>query len=502
MKKLLRPAGLLSLALSLCFFAGCISVSVNTPAETTASNVASAPQAAEVSKYYFSVSVNGKQGVVNERGQVVLPFEYADINIIYQDETPAAIFAVPAVVKMGKQESSYTGKLYGLDGITVFEDNCNFAYTISDGLILFMDSNNKYGVITYDGKEVVPAQYDYIAMCGENNIAAVSGDIYSVLNRNVDVNIYDKNGSLKTSGKLNFVSAYSDIIVITDDMGNKFGIANIQLQEIVAPVWDEISVAGGGLCVVRSGEKYGLIDTLGNEVIPVKYNYIDMRNYAGILYDPDNTETIYFTAQGDDGVYIFDRNGKQLFYSKQFRYAYIENNIMIAQDLSSKTHYINAKGEDIVPPAEYMYTDKSGFIFCTSDQNCICYTSQGEKLPLPEAQSISAVSTDRFIYVTKDNWLYGLCGSDGSIILPAQYSYLYPYGEKGEFLLFYETDKSGRSSAGLIDPNDGHIILRGFDTLNSLRGGLFYAKKGPVSGLVDIYGSWIWRTSDYETLMD
>lgn len=504
MKNFLRLSVIFMLTLTFCFLCGCTSGGASTASVLISDSPAPSESilpsdTAIVSEGYYVVSKNGRKGVVNERGQTVLPFEYCEINILYYGEKPFAFSALPAVVKISGQKSTGSfgffceGLLYSLNGSAIYNDNC-YASPLNDSLIVIYAAE-KCGAITCGGKEVIPFQYTSISLCG-NHIIAASGDFSSVLDKTSVVDIYDLNGVLQKSGKLSFVGASDNLLIVTNDTGTKFGLTNIDFKEIVPAEWDELNYVGSELFIARRGDKYGIIDGYGKEIVPVKFSYIDR------CYNTGDPASVMFTASSGSGVYLFDQSGKQLFFSNKFNYVYVNNGIMIAQEESGRSHYINEKGEDVIPPASNIYTDSSGFIISYNNQDCICYTKDGEKLPLPEAQSIGSVSPDRFIFLTETTWLYGICDENGGIIVPAKYTYMYSCGEKNSFAVFTETDNLSKAHYGVLDVNDGSILLSGFDELSYASGGLFYASKGIAHGLVDTSGNWIWQTTDYQTLMD
>jgi len=249
------------------------------------------------------------------------------------------------------------------------------------------------------------------------------------------------------------------------------------------------------LYISRRGEKRGVIDSQGKEVTPVKYNSLNR------CYDSGDPASIIFSASNEDGVYIFDSSNKQLFFSDRFISVSIQNGAVIAADRLNMYHCVNQEGEDIIPPAQSIYSNESGLIICNNPEGKTYYTEEGKKLPLPESDSIYLISPERFIFIPKDKWIFGICDTGGGIIVPAEYTFLYPCYDNKDIIIFNVTDKSGKTRCGIIDP-DGSILLDGFDWLSYAGGGLFYAYKGVIHGLVDINGNWIWQTSDYATLMD
>ena len=65
-------------------------------------------------------------------------------------------------------------------------------------------------------------------------------------------------------------------------------------------------------------------------------------------------------------------------------------------------------------------------------------------------------------------------------------------------VIFSKTE-AGVRTQGVIDSLSGNILLDGYDTLWMAGGGLFSVQIGSTHGLVDLSGSWIWKSDKYGT---
>ncbi|MNG27741.1 hypothetical protein D3C84_1129060 [compost metagenome] len=68
---------------------------------------------------------------------------------------------------------------------------------------------------------------------------------------------------------------------------------------ILAPLYEKISGFYDGLANIKSNNKWGVIDSLGNEIIPVEYDEIDSFSYDN-LKAIKNRKEFYFDKLGKE----------------------------------------------------------------------------------------------------------------------------------------------------------------------------------------------------------
>lgn len=143
------------------------------------------------------------------------------------------------------------GKLFLMDGLPVpakYEE----AHRFSEGYAV-VKSNGKYGYINEKGEEIVTPCFD--------RAASFSNDTAEVLLKGKEFYIC-KN----ITGRRN-----------TTQQSNCNASASVSAMEVPRSVAEEYDSAGyfiNGYAVVKSGQKYGLIDTDGRKAIPLKFDYI------------------------------------------------------------------------------------------------------------------------------------------------------------------------------------------------------------------------------------
>jgi len=157
-------------------------------------------------------------------------------------------------------EKANTGKY---DFIDTYSDDCK---------AVVVGKNGKYGYINQKGVEITPLKYDW-AMRLSWDVGKVRLDgkwgLVNVHGKEITSLVYDK----ITGGK--------DPIV---KMGKKYGIINADTGELLTPVkYDRIEnrlqidlINRKELARVKLGRKWGCINSSGEEIIPLKYEEIEI----------------------------------------------------------------------------------------------------------------------------------------------------------------------------------------------------------------------------------
>lgn len=455
---------------------------------------------------YYVVSAGQRKGVVNGQGKAVLPMQFARIDIVSQGYRlsgsapagrPVAFFAVPADETLAGGSADRRGMLYGADGQPLngqkyvgvsWDDSPYIQVSVTEG-----EEAWETGLADYHGNTVIPVLYGQIFEYSGGFIAAKGFPNDAM--RAVD--IYDAQGRLVRSGTVGFRNVLGDVIIAADESG-KLGFMDDRFQWKAAPRWDEATMEAGGVYVMAAGKKYVAVRSDGTPVLPGEYYEINVSPKR------DGDEEYMITASGGGKVYLFDGNGNQLFESDQYARLEYSGGILLATDADSKMQALNLNGTELTPPARFIYLVSDVLVLESPSGDSggnSYYTRDGKKLNLP-AVDHQCLNADRFISSVKsgDTILFGLDDGRGRTILACKYSHLYAAGTGG--LLVFGTLYGGTEKFGLMD-TDGRVALPArYDSLYSGSGRLLYATAGPVHGLIDMKGDWVWYTCDYDLLED
>ncbi len=475
-------------------------------AEASVSTTVSAP----VARGYYVVGKNGRYGVVDGRGQTILPVEFAEVIILHDGVTPVLIYAVNGEAHAGGEEAYLKplGWLYAMDGTSLIQGEYYYPMILGSGLIGVWDSSGM-GVITQEGEQVVPCAYEDVSLCGGSIVANKYGSENAWA-----IDIYDTDGSLQSSGTVEGYlytteTLWGGYIVIENKETGKYGLLDLTLSEVFPPIWDYIQPAGEGTFIANRNGRYGVVDAQGDEVLPFEYNFIQVDTDA---YGKGKT---VFPAASPGGVCIFDPQWKQTFFAEGYISVWVYDGAIIANDEAGYSYLLGADGSQIAPAAVEMYWDADVQLVIVQesyDSAQSYYTREGVQVQLPVCDYSMPVNPDRFIIIREQpdgTSLYGMCDAKGNMILPMQYSSLSAdgadleglYTANGKYLTFTEKNEFDTEYSGVMDV-DGNVLLPAVYDYVHPDGDLLRVRVGPAYGLMDIAGNWVWQASDYDALMD
>lgn len=169
---------------------------------------------------------NGKRGMMNKNGKIVIPFEY--------DAMSECIGADDLVwVRKGNKSGSYKYGMIDIDGRILTPVKYSETMHFNDYGLASVSCDGKYGMLDKKGNEIVPVIYD-------NKVDFWRDDYYTHVVKNGKYGMIDRDGTLIIPVK------YDDI--------------------------DGLDFSDGRMLVKRDG-KYGYVDMSGKEVISCKYDY-------------------------------------------------------------------------------------------------------------------------------------------------------------------------------------------------------------------------------------
>jgi hypothetical protein len=264
--------------------------------------------------YYGSDVTGGNWGVINKKGDTILPFKFKEIS-----------FENDSIVNL----LDYDGKAYLMNMATqriLTNSEANYLSKINydyENPIFLMGKDvtrgeygdatgGTYGLVTSKGEELVSFNYSEITLENEHFIAnSIDFNGYDLLNKNGEVLIQRAttidplsdsvflvqiNGKASlynvNTGKYSLTSNYTDfatpeyynnwgsVSIGIKNASDKWGILNKQGEIIIEPQYcDVISSSDAYIIVAKCGAvgaafKYGVIDLMNNIVIPFEYDSI------------------------------------------------------------------------------------------------------------------------------------------------------------------------------------------------------------------------------------
>ncbi len=229
---------------------------------------------------------HGMTGVIDLEGNVKIPFEYQSLQKTLCEKSGLGYY-----VKQGKWGFYHPEK-----GITIpcqhddFLDICN-AYG------QFFKRGGKWGMVSFEGEDRLPFQFDTIGVLSRENLIQVEQDGLKgivdtvgkiivpieykkvIVSKSITVITSDrKRGAYHLDGEL-FLPANYDFINLGDNgiwrviQGDSTMYLDNNRRQITNKIYDSGSkVHIHGFAVVCSAKRWGVIDEFGKEVVPLIYD--------------------------------------------------------------------------------------------------------------------------------------------------------------------------------------------------------------------------------------
>lgn len=328
-------------------------------------------------KGWYSVKSNNKEGACDINGKELIPPEYDDVHVYYEDK----------YIKATKNGET---TIFDLSGKKLFHGEYDdvFWWQMKHGFC-GVKKNGKCGAINKGGKIIVPCEYDetpyYI---DENGLCGVR--------KNEKEGLYDvKNSKQIVQCKYDMV-AYSyfplghGYVVIDNE---KYGFVDSQGKEVVPCVYSFlttqfthapylVAVKGGTRpsdatpvseypqCEPQKG-KWGVLNLGGEEVVPFKYDYIDyvkddvavickngkMKYEAhGKSYIQGKEYVRYFSTYDTHNKGFYNIQSKKytdLIYDDDNGKVFIGEGYIGCKDKQNKWGYLDAATMEVMIPFEY-----------------------------------------------------------------------------------------------------------------------------------------------------
>lgn len=294
-------------------------------------------------KSVYITTANGKKGLVDNMGKVIIENNYAEISAL---------------------ESKY-----------------------SNGFIV-KNEQGKYGVINNDKTVALEEKYDEISPVSENKMYVVKeGSDSKIVN---------------TDGETFLVNAFEEVKEINTDnivvkVNGKYGVKTINGVEKIPATYDDLTYTFDNYYIAKKEGKYGIINEKNEEELPFNYTYIKYLDTIGILQaETENMESelldrnLKVKVKGiiaqinDEKNYIRVRENDEYKYynfkleQKESKEILATNTIFLSKK-DGKYGYVNDKGIVVV---DYQYEDateqnKYGYVAVKKDGKWGCLDAKG-----------------------------------------------------------------------------------------------------------------------------
>lgn len=434
---------------------------------------------------YIQIEQDGKIGLIDNTGNIAVPCIYEEIKPFERDVMQGKLNGewddIENVLSTTIEPELFldTAKY---DDVTPFYKD--FA-VVSIGDVEY-DMDTKYGVIDKEGNEIISPIYDAVYHNSTNRTFFSDDGLIPIGKKNSDGDI--KWGMIDVDENIIIPFIYDYIAHFVDGLavvGNgerdydkhidtmKFGFIDRDGNEVVPLIYDYAQSFSDGFAQVTIGKldyfeeekdyenyidprKCGFIDTKGNVVVPIIYNYADnfsngisqvtLGRHSRGIYDPDDeTPKIGFVDTKGDVVIPLIYDWIDFYYT---------DTIVVKKD--DKYGIINTKGEEIIP---LIYDNAGNF-------------------------------SDGLAMVEKDN-MCGYIDINGNEVIPLIYGNASNLSEglasvsKEKYIPGYDITPN---TCGLIDTNGNQIIPPTCDSIGSFTDGFAVFTKHGLFGVMNEKG--------------
>ena len=434
-------------------------------------------------KYYDSTSFliakkNSKYGIIDENESTILPFEFDTISF-RRIKNERMGFNIP--FGFVKKNNKY-GLLDSLGNLStqVHFDQPPKTYT---HLGISFSVNGLFGVVSYEGKVLIPFEYDEKIYVNEENVVVIKNDLWGV---------YKLGKAQIVPTKFNHIIIYSTIpvfvVIKRDSTRTKKGMYNLLGEVLLPPIYDDISASGKSLLQVSKNKLKGIVNSKGEFVLPVEYESISTSHPKGFIVRKEGKVGLV----GLDGNLLMPFKYKHIDYRKNIRFnAKLEawrtdqRGYVVTDD---GTHYDTTAFDDYSKfLAEYIVLKKGG-------KNILADWLGNIKQGLYD--DIDCDYKTRKCFVSNEGF-YGLIDYQGNLLLPLEYRGFDHLGYDSKYMWYMDRDYN----VGVMN-TDGLVMLPAKyqkieyyeDALKDpiyRRNMVFHAASGNKWGLVTTKGEWI-----------
>ena len=383
----------------------------------------------EISEYnYFILEQNGKYGVIDKSGNIVIDADYEAVQIpnpskdifICIKEYNQDTKEYATVVYNGKKEeilSNYNN----VQAVAIFTNINSTPYERS---VLTYKENEKYGLIDLQGKEITKPIYDEIS-----SINYKEGTF--LVKQNEQEGIINMKG--KTIIKCEYESVTSDNYYNEDQNNEKAGF-------IVSKKTDD-------------GYRYGYINYRGSKIVKPIFTQLER------VTEISDDKNIYFIAFKDGQAGLLKNNKEIVNYEYEDIQYNVLSDVFIIQR-NGKYGANTREGKTILYP-EYSSVYTGGiYINAVKDNVIEIFDLQGNKIETDINSKIKTENSNYYITIDKNN-IYKVVDANENVIINNDYNYMEYL--PGDYFIVARDSKNG-----VVDINGKSVIELKYDSISRI----------------------------------
>ena len=311
--------------------------------------------------------------------------------------------------------------------------------------------NGKYGFIDQSGNEIVPIQFEKVRSNRiDSLVCAMQNKKWAFFSCSGEQLTNFKYDQITESFFDHYNYTYFEKGLCRVENNGKIGYINRKFKEVVP--FGKYQVAEpfrNHLGIVANEGNFGIIDTLGKVIVPLKYDFIEHPS------EYSNKSDLFAVKKGKE-IQFLDKSANPItdFEIKEFEWD-------THKDEESYQKYFLAK-------------KNSGMVGTISDK--------GEIIIPFEYQEIKAFDGKKVTFAKK-NGKYGLIDYNGKVVLPFEFDDAYTQ----KFFKHYVFEKTNK--VGMFDENGNQIISFSYEDITPVfydKDNRFIVKQNGLYGIIDI----------------
>lgn len=432
---------------------------------------------------YYPIYTNGKWGVIDSTGKIIIEPTYQDTIIIPDNKTDLFL----CTYDVDYTNNTYQTKVVDAKNKEKFQkyelvealENYDNQHSIwYESGVLKVKQDGKYGLINNKGKEILPIEYNQITTLKgvQNSILIQKNDLVGICNNEGKIIIEPEYKEIKAIEN-DYKSGY---IVINQE--DQYGVIDFDKKVILETKYQEIqSIQANGMYSVKENGIRKLIDKTGKTLIENKFDTIKEINLSNeVVYTKNNqygimqidgtekiapqyeeliyTSTNYYIAkkQGKYGIITHNNEIKVPFEYTKITHRKEADFFELEKDNQTETQIRNNKLEEILTGIVTEVNIPKGYVRIRTNGEYKYYNFKFEE------KTAQSLLTNNTLYLSKQNGKYGYVDKDNKLIVEYQYDDAKEQNEYG----FAAVKKDGKW--GAINKEGKEVIETKYDLENNL----------------------------------
>ena len=428
-----------------------------------------------VSTTYFVINKDNKWGVIDNNLKTVIYPTYDEAIIIPNNKQPIFI----CTYDVNYEDGTYETKVLNAKGKEMFkeydkvlplenyDENNNVWY---ESNVLLVEKDGKYGLINFDGKEILSATYEniYTLKGIENSLITVKDGKLGLVDDTGHEVIPNEYQEIKTLGK-----DTKKYIVKQNDKYGIYGILDCNYQEVLALNNSKI------YCVKENG-KYKVINEKAEEVFTesfteiksVKDNIVVYKNSKGYTaYNIETEEKLektytaltytsnekFIAKSGNNyGIVNLDNEIKVDFKYTNINYYEDVKVYELEENSVDVNRILNSELSEIAQGVVNETNSKKAYIKVWTEEGYKYFETNGQE------KSSKEILTNNNLFLSKQNGKYGFVDKDGKVVV----DYIYDDAREQNDYGYIAVKKDGLW--GSLDKNGNVVAETKYDLEDNL----------------------------------